>query len=81
MKTLTSVEAKTNFGAVLDSIEGGEEIVITRNGREVARMLPASRPRMSREEAVKRLAAFASDHKLTLGKLDLRKLRDEGRKR
>jgi len=81
MKRLTSVEAKTNFGAVLDSVEDGEEIVITRNGKEVARMLPASRPRISREEAVRRIAAFASDHKLTLGGLDVRKLRDEGRKR
>lgn len=81
MKTLTSVEAKTNFGSVLEAVEDGEEFVITRNGKKVARIIPATgRGGMSREEAAARLATFAKTHKLTLGRLDWRKLRDEGRR-
>lgn len=79
MKQMTAVEAKTNFGSVLDAVEEGEEILVTRNGKEVARIVPASRPRISREEAVERLKTFAKDHKLKLG-MDWRELRDAGRK-
>lgn len=74
---MTAVETKTNFGSVLDAVEAGEEILVTRNGKEVARIVPASRPRISREEAVERLKTFAKGHKLGM---DWRELRDAGRK-
>jgi prevent-host-death family protein len=40
-------EAKTTFSRLLDRVAAGEEIVITRRGREVARLVPPSgrRPR------------------------------------
>ena len=78
MKELTSVEAKTNFGSVLDAVEGGEEVLVTRNGRQVARIVPVDSPALTKAEAVERLGAFASGR--TLGKLDWRLMRDEGRK-
>ena len=78
MKELTAVEAKVKFGSVLDAVERGEEIVVTRNGKRVARIVPANEPGMSREEAVERLKTFSKG--ITLGGLDLRALRDEGRK-
>ncbi|MEQ1617624.1 MAG: type II toxin-antitoxin system prevent-host-death family antitoxin [Terricaulis sp.] len=77
MKELTAVDAKVRFGAVLDAVERGEEIVVTRNGKRVARIVPANEPGMSREEAVERLATFAKGRKLGM---DWRTLRDEGRK-
>ncbi|MBY0563084.1 MAG: type II toxin-antitoxin system prevent-host-death family antitoxin [Hyphomonadaceae bacterium] len=77
MKELTAVEAKVKFGAVLDAVERGEEIVVTRNGKAVARIVPANEPGMSPEEAVRRLATFAKGRKLGM---DWRVLRDEGRK-
>jgi len=78
MKELTAVDAKVKFGSVLDAVERGEEFVVTRNGKRVARIVPATaEPKMTREEAVKRLSTFAKGRKLGM---DWRKLRDEGRK-
>ncbi len=78
MKELTAVEAKVKFGAVLDAVERGEEIVVTRNGKIVARIIPANEPGMSRDEAVERLKIFSKG--ITLGGLDLIAMRDEGRR-
>ena len=78
MKELTAVEAKVKFGSLLDAVERGEEIVVTRNGKRVARIVPANEPGMSRAEAVERLKTFSKG--ITLGGLDLLALRDEGRK-
>ncbi|MGL4340241.1 MAG: type II toxin-antitoxin system Phd/YefM family antitoxin [Rhodoglobus sp.] len=35
-------EAKTQLSQLLNRVEGGEEIVISRNGRPVARLVPLS---------------------------------------
>jgi prevent-host-death family protein len=43
VKTLATVpafEAKTRFGELLDRVIGGEEIIITRHGKPVARIIP-----------------------------------------
>lgn len=40
MKTVTAFEAKTRFGKLLDRVARGEEIVITRHDKPVARMVP-----------------------------------------
>jgi prevent-host-death family protein len=36
-------EAKTQLSKLLERVEGGEEIVIARNGRPVARLVPSQR--------------------------------------
>ncbi len=77
MKELTAVEAKVRFGAVLDDVERGEEIVVTRNGKRIARIVPVGAPAMSKAEAAERLRTFAKGR--ILGE-DWRKLRDDGRK-
>ncbi|MYD87230.1 MAG: type II toxin-antitoxin system prevent-host-death family antitoxin, partial [Acidobacteria bacterium] len=41
--TVTALEAKTRFGKLLDRVSRGEEIVVTRHERPVARMVPAGR--------------------------------------
>jgi antitoxin (DNA-binding transcriptional repressor) of toxin-antitoxin stability system len=38
---MTASEAARNFSAVLDAIENGETIVVTRAGRRIAAMAPA----------------------------------------
>jgi prevent-host-death family protein len=37
-------EAKTNLSALLDRVEGGECVVITKHGRPVARLVPFDAP-------------------------------------
>ena len=40
-KTVTATEAKAHILALLDEVEAGEEVEITRHGRLVARLVPA----------------------------------------
>ena len=40
MKTFGAFEAKNKFSELLDIAESGEEVVITRNGKPVARLRP-----------------------------------------
>jgi prevent-host-death family protein len=70
-----TLEAKTHFSALLDRVERGEEIVITRHGRPVAKLVPAA---TDMAEVVAKIREVASRN--TLGGLDWRELRDEGRR-
>ena len=40
MATVAAFQAKTRFGELLDRVVRGEEIVITRHGKGVARLVP-----------------------------------------
>ncbi len=54
-------EAKNTLGALLDRVERGEEIVITRHGKPVARLAPCATTidREAAEAALTRLRARA----------------------
>jgi prevent-host-death family protein len=43
MATVTAFEAKTRFGKLLERVARGEEIVITRHEKPVARIIPEGR--------------------------------------
>jgi prevent-host-death family protein len=45
MATVTAFEAKTRFGELLDRVAKGEEVVITRHDKPVARLVPEGAPR------------------------------------
>ena len=42
MKVVGAFEAKNKLGHLLDLVEQGEEVTITRHGKDVARIVPAS---------------------------------------
>ncbi len=44
MITVGAFEAKTKFSELLDRVERGEEIVVTRHGKTVARIVPEGLP-------------------------------------
>jgi len=46
--SVTALEAKTRFGQLLDRVSKGEEVLVTRHDKPVARILPANKP--AREE-------------------------------
>jgi prevent-host-death family protein len=48
MSTVTALEAKTRFGELLDRVARGEEIVITRHDKAVARIVPEGRPSLEK---------------------------------
>lgn len=56
MRTIALSEARSRLCRLLRLVERGEEIVITRRGRPIARISPATAPK----QAVKALAAFRS---------------------
>lgn len=45
MATVTAFEAKTRFGELLERVSNGEEVVITRHDKPVARLVPEGTPR------------------------------------
>lgn len=55
MITVGAFEAKTKFSELLDRVERGEEIVVTRHGKTVARLVPEG----GREGAAERDAQAA----------------------
>ena len=50
MREIGAFEAKNTLGALLDRVEQGEEILITRHGKPVARLVPSSAA-IDREQA------------------------------
>ena len=56
MSTVTLAEAKTHLSHLLDQVEAGEEVVITRRGQPIARITPVEKPK----QPVKSLAEFRS---------------------
>jgi prevent-host-death family protein len=50
MKEIGAFEAKNTLDALLDRVQRGEEIIITRHGKPVARLVPISE-RIDRSQA------------------------------
>ena len=42
--SITALDAKTRFGQLLDRVARGEEVVVTRHDKPVARIVPVGRP-------------------------------------
>ena len=59
--SITAFEAKTRFGELLDRVERGEEVVITRHNKAVAKLVPVVSSRQvvaGRQAAIAALLAF-----------------------
>jgi prevent-host-death family protein len=62
MATVSAFEAKTRFGELLDRVSRGEEIVITRYEKPVARIVPEGRPALDQvRQAVRNLRALREE--------------------
>lgn len=77
MKQIGVYEAKTHLPRLLDEVERGEIITITRHGRPVARLVPLGGRRRSVQEAIAALEAFRQTH--TLGDVAIKELIEAGR--
>ncbi len=79
MREMGASEAKNKFGHLLDQVEHGEKIVITRRGKPVARIVPAE-PGFDRAKARRAVAGILELSKgVTLGGLKIKDLINEGR--
>ena len=70
-------EAKNKLSELVDRVEAGETIVITRHGRQVALLIPVHQDRSSSRQTIERLRQLRKGSRL--GGLKVRELRDEGR--
>lgn len=77
MREVGVYNAKTQLPRLLDDVERGETITITRHGRPVARLVPVER-RRTPEEAVE--AIKESRKRWRLDGISIRELIEEGRR-
>jgi prevent-host-death family protein len=81
LRTIGAFEAKNRLGTLLDLVEQGEEVVITRHGKPAARLVA---PGMGVDRSAQARGAVARIRErrkgVSLGGLSLRELIDEGRK-
>jgi prevent-host-death family protein len=86
MPQFSAFEAKNKFGTLLDLVEQGEEVVVTRHGKVVARLVAESAVSKKRtpEEAKLLVEEFRQMAKgMSRGKFDWnewKSYRDEGRR-
>jgi prevent-host-death family protein len=83
METIGSYQAKTHLPQLLERVQHGEAFTITRHGRAVARLLPATSgtARPDTAEVIAAMARFQEEEAPALGhKLSLRDLINEGRR-
>lgn len=79
MRTVNLAEAKAGLSALLDAVEAGEEVVITRRGRPVARVIRETGNEEESEDWVARLRRFHAHQPGPVGSAVelLRELRDQ----
>jgi prevent-host-death family protein len=88
MPEIGAFEAKNTLGTLLDRVEQGEEIVITRHGKPVARLVPntgytdQNQAQAAFERLRERARQLAREHpgRPAFDWEELKTLRDEGRR-
>jgi len=70
-------EAKNKLSELLDRVEEGEIIALTRHGKQVALLTPVSHVQPSARQAIARLRKLRAGSRLN--GLNIKELRDEGR--
>ena len=79
MSSVGAYEAKTHLAELLDRVEKGERITITRHGRPVAQLVPPpGAPERTVEEAIEGIVGFRRGRRLGAG-VSVKQLIDEGR--
>jgi prevent-host-death family protein len=80
MREVGAFEAKNRLGTLLDWVEQGEEVVITRRGKAVAKLVPANAG-FDREKARRAVEGIIEASRgVTLGGLKIKDLINEGRR-
>jgi prevent-host-death family protein len=82
METVGTFEARNRLSELLDKVERGEEVVITRHGKPVARLVPAAEAEEAqRAERLRNLNEFReAAAEFTLDGVSWKELRDGGRR-
>ncbi len=79
MLKVGAFEAKTKLSALLDKVSHGEEVLITKHGKAIARLVPAAQ--LDKVRLNKTIdALFTLRKEVTLSGLNVKTLRDVGRR-
>jgi prevent-host-death family protein len=80
MREIQASEAKAHLPQLLDDVERGETLIITRHGRAIARIVPEGD---RRQEEIDKAIAGIQGLRMRTGRItvdELRSAREEGRK-
>lgn len=79
MQTIQASEAKTHFLRILDDIEHGESVIVTRHGKRIARIIPEIE--IDQERVQKAFESILEIRKRTkpVSLEEILSMRDEGR--
>jgi prevent-host-death family protein len=78
MKQVGVYDAKTHLPKLLDEVEHGETIEITRHGKPVARIVPISKPKRTPAEVIADIREARKG--VRLNGLTIKELVEEGRR-
>jgi prevent-host-death family protein len=79
MERIGIYDARSKLSELIERVQSGEEVVLTRHGEPVACLVPEKRrQKRSRAATVARIRALA--RKLDIRDIDIRKLIEEGRR-
>ena len=78
MKQVGVYDAKTHLPKLLDEVERGETVTITRHGRPIAKLVPIDDRKRTVQEAIEAMREFRRGR--TLGGIKIKDLIDEGRR-
>jgi len=78
--TFGTFEAKNKLSRLLDLVENGDVIIITRNGKPVAQLVQPKKPDVEKATEVMRNIREMSKRAQPLGELTTRQLIEEGRR-
>jgi prevent-host-death family protein len=74
-------EAKTHFSQILDKAENGEDFIITKRGKPVAKIIPfEKKPEITHKEAVEKLIEMRKFYRGEPGSFNIREAIEEGRR-
>jgi len=78
--TVGAYEAKTHLSKLLEKVEAGEEIIITKHGAPVAKLVPVKKEVSAEQRlaAIERIQQLATG--LSLGGLKIKDLINQGRR-
>jgi prevent-host-death family protein len=83
MKTIQASEAKTHFLRILDKVEKGESVTVSRHGKAIARIVPIPPSEDERRERIERAMANIREIRKRTKPVSIEEIlsaRDEGRR-
>lgn len=80
MRTVGAKEAKTQLARLIEEVNQGEEVAITKNGKPVALLIPVPSPQKPDvRKVIRQLREFRRG--ITRGSLSIREMIEDGRHR